>query len=416
MEGSRFLSRWRVFGLFSAAYVLSYFYGSANAVISSDLARELSLGAADLGLMTSLFYATFAAAQLPLGAALDRFGPRATVPALMLLAAAGSIVFASAQSFAVLAAGRALMGAGMAAVLMGSFKAFSLWFPPGRFAAVAGLVMGIGAAGGLLSATPLAYASELFGWRSVFFWGAAAVTASAASIFLFTRNAPPGVGLPRVEEAENSEGFLAVFADVRFWRIAPLSFFAVGGLLGVQGLWAGPYLFDVVGLSKVPAGNVLLFMGVGAAAGAAVSGLLAGRFGFYRVVLPCGTVFVLCQLALAAQVPATVPYLLFGFSAAACDVLLAHARAVFPPSMTGRAVTAVNLFGMGGVFVLQWAFGLVLDAFRGSLDAGGGYPPAAYAVAFVLTATGTSAALLLYLPLARRNKSGRREGGIKTAT
>jgi hypothetical protein len=84
--------------------------------------------------------------------------------------------------------------------------------------------------------------------------------------------------------------------------------------------------------------------------------------------------------------------------------------------MTGRAVTAVNLFGMGGVFVLQWAFGLVLDAFRCSLDAGGGYPPAAYAFAFVLTATGTSAALLLYLPLARRDKSGRREGGIKTAT
>ena len=405
-----------MFGLFSAAYVLSYFYGSANAVISPDLARELSLGAGELGLMTSLFYATFAAAQLPLGAALDRFGPRAVVPALMLLAAAGSVVFASADSYAALMAGRALMGAGMAAVLMGSFKAFSLWFPPGRFAAAAGLVMGIGAVGGLLSATPLAYASELFGWRSVFLWGAAVVTASAASIFFFTRNAPPGVALPRVEEGQVSGGFLAVFADARFWRIAPLAFFAVGGLLGVQGLWAGPYLFDVVGLSKVPAGNVLLFMGVGAAAGAAASGLLAGRFGFYRVVLPCGTVFVLCQIALAARVaPAALPYLLFGFSAAACDVLLAHARAVFPPSMTGRVVTAVNLFGMGGVFVLQWAFGLVLDASQGSVSAAGGYPPAGYAVAFGLTAAGTTAALLFYLPLARKGKRWRKGDGVKPA-
>ena len=404
-----------MFGLFSAAYVLSYFYGSANAVISPDLAHELSLSAGDLGLMTSLFYAAFAAAQLPLGAALDRFGPRGVVPALMLLAAAGSVVFASADSFAGLAAGRALMGAGMAAVLMGSFKAFSLWFPPGRFAAAAGLVMGIGAAGGLLSATPLAYASELFGWRSVFLWGAAVVTASAASILFLTRNAPPGTALPRVKDGEVSEGFLAVFADARFWRIAPLSFFAVGGLLGVQGLWAGPYLFDVVGLPKVSAGNVLLFMGVGAVAGAAVSGLLAGRFGFYRIVLPCGTVFVLCQIALAARfAPATVPYLLFGFSAAACDVLLAHARAVFPPSMTGRVVTAVNLFGMGGVFVLQWASGLVLDASRGPLGAGD-YPPDGYAVAFGLTAGGTTAALLLYLPLARKGKRMRKGDGVRPA-
>lgn len=409
--------RWRVFGLFSAAYVLSYFYGSANAVISPDLASELSLGAGDLGFMTSLFYATFAAAQLPLGAALDRFGPRMVVPAFMLLAAAGSVVFASAHSFAALAAGRALMGAGMASVLMGSFKAFSLWFPPERFAAAAGLVMGIGATGGLLSATPLAYASEFFGWRSVFLWGSAAVAASAGAIFFFTRNAPPGVALPRVEEGEISGGFLAVFADSRFWRIAPLSFFAVGGLLGVQGLWAGPYLFDVVGLSRVPAGNVLLFMAVGAAAGAAASGILAGRFGFYRVVLPCGTVFVLCQLALAARFsPVTVPYLLFGFSAAACDVLLAHARAVFPPSMTGRVVTAVNLCGMGGVFVLQWAFGLVLDASQGSLDVAVGYPPGGYAVAFLLTAAGTTVALLFYLPLARKVGLGRRGTGFKNAT
>ncbi len=179
--------------MFSAAYVLSYFYGSANAVISPDLASELSLGAGDLGFMTSLFYATFAAAQLPLGAALDRFGPRLVVPAFMLLAAAGSAVFASADSFAALAGGRALMGAGMAAVLMGSFKAFSLWFSPERFAAAAGLVMGIGATGGLLSATPLAYVSELFGWRSVFFWGSGAVVASAAAIFFLTRNVPPGM-------------------------------------------------------------------------------------------------------------------------------------------------------------------------------------------------------------------------------
>ena len=401
-----------MFGLFSAAYVLSYFYGSANAVISPDLARELSLGAGELGFMTSLFYATFAAAQLPLGAALDRFGPRMVVPAFMLLAAAGSVVFASAHSFAALAAGRALMGAGMAAVLMGSFKAFSLWFPPQRFAAAAGLVMGIGAMGGLLSATPLAYASELFGWRSVFFWGSGAVVASAAAIFFLTRNAPPGMALPRIQDGVTSKGFLAVFADAQFWKIAPLSFFAVGGLLGVQGLWAGPYLFDVVGLSKVSAGNVLLFMGIGAAVGAAASGILAGRFGFYRVVLPCGTVFVLCQLALAARFsPAAVPYLFFGLSAAACDVLLAHARAVFPPSMTGRAVTAVNLFGMGGVFVLQWAFGLVLAASQGT--AAGGYSPGGYTFAFLLTAAGTTAALLLYLPLARKDRLREREEGIK---
>ncbi|MDP9425061.1 MAG: hypothetical protein M3P37_03265 [Actinomycetota bacterium] len=78
--------------------------------------------------------------------------------------------------------------------------------------------------------------------------------------------------------------------------------------------------------------------------------------------------------------------------------------------MTGRAVTAVNLFGMGGVFVLQWAFGLVLDASQGTA---GGDSPEGYAVAFLLTTAGTAAALILYLPLARKDGLRKREEGIK---
>ncbi len=66
----------RVFVLFTLAYFLSYFFRSANAVIAPDLTREMGLDAATLGLMTSLFYLAFAAVQLPLGGALDRWGPR----------------------------------------------------------------------------------------------------------------------------------------------------------------------------------------------------------------------------------------------------------------------------------------------------------------------------------------------------
>ena len=102
-------SRTSVFVLFTLAYFLSYFYRSANAVIAPDLAREMSLDAAQLGLMTSLFFAAFAAVQLPLGLGLDRYGTRRVTPGIMLAGAAGSLIIAGAQSFASLALGRALM-------------------------------------------------------------------------------------------------------------------------------------------------------------------------------------------------------------------------------------------------------------------------------------------------------------------
>lgn len=44
----------RVFIILLLAYFLSYFFRTTNAVISPDLRRDLGLGSAELGLMTSL--------------------------------------------------------------------------------------------------------------------------------------------------------------------------------------------------------------------------------------------------------------------------------------------------------------------------------------------------------------------------
>src|SRR5829696_10277782 len=99
--------RLTVFALFTAAYFLSYFFRSANAVIAGDLARELHLNAGQLGLLTSLFFAAFAAIQLPMGVWLDRWGSRWVTPALMFIGAVGSLIFAISPTFVPLAIGRA---------------------------------------------------------------------------------------------------------------------------------------------------------------------------------------------------------------------------------------------------------------------------------------------------------------------
>lgn len=399
-------SRTLVFLLFTAAYFLSYFYRTANAVIAGDLARDLALDAAQLGLMTSLFFATFALAQLPLGLGLDRWGPRVVVPGLMLVAMAGSLVFAAAPSFGPLALGRALIGVGMAAILPSAFKTFSLWYPPERVATMSGLLVGIGSSGALLAATPLAWLTRTIGWRAVFAAAALAVAGSALAILRWTRNTPPGVPWPA--GAPGGGGFRAVFTDRRFWQIAPQSFFFTGSLLAMQGLWAGPYLFDVLGLSRIDAGNVLLLLALGATAGYAASGWLADRLGVARVIVASGALFALCQLALALRPPLAVVapvYLLFGVTGGFCIMGMAHARQIFPAAITGQAVTAVNLFGIGGSFLLQWWIGLIIKRF--TPDTAGHYPPQAYTAALLCTTTGTVLTLLWYLPLARERQRHR---------
>ena len=321
-----------IFVVFGAAYFLSQFFRSANAVIADDLARDLGLAAAQLGLMTSLFYVTFAAAQPFLGVALDRFGARAVTPSLMLAGAAGSLLFATGHAFGQVAVGRALIGVGMAGVYMGSLKVFSRWFSLRHFATASGLIVAVGSLGALSAAAPLAHIADAFGWRSVFWLGGVVVAAAAVAIALVVRNAPPGSTLR--EEGAVPGSLAQVFRNPTFLRIACADFFLVGPFLAVQGLWAGPFLFDVLGLSRTEAGNILLFISFGALSGYPFSGWLAARFGLARVVVVGMAVFILSQVGFLLAGAAGLPWLVaafffvFGLGGSANILLLAHSRGV----------------------------------------------------------------------------------------
>ena len=392
-----------IFVVFVIAYFLSYFYRSANAVIADDLMRDLLLTPAQLGLMTSLFYMVFAAIQLPLGAALDRYGSRWTTPALMLLGALGSLIFALAQSFEVLAVGRALIGLGMAGVLMGALKAFSGWFPAERFATVAGLFLALGASGALSAATPLALMNAHMGWRPVFAYGAVLVTLSAVAIMVFARNAPTET---QAKHSGQRDGFAQVFKDLRFWRIALLGFAITGSMFAYQGLWAGPYLRESLGRSEIEVGNLLLVMSACVIAGYLLAGWLADRFGLSRVMVAGAVVYTAVQFVLALAQPAWPNWSIagfvgvFGFLGAFNLLLLAQIRAIFPLSLTGRAITAVNLFGIGGSALLQWWLGLIVNVFPQTAQ--GATVALAYTTIFAVTGMLCLATLLFYLPLARK--------------
>jgi len=392
--------RWVVFVVFALAYFLSYFFRSSNAIIAPDLSREFQLAASDLGLMSGLFFGAFAAVQWPLGIALDTVGPRRVIPALMLVAAAGSLVFASARSFGMLAAGRGMIGIGMAGILTGALKAFSPWYPDDSFSATSGLLIAIGASGALVGTSPLAWLNQTFGWRQVFAWGALVVALSGITIVVGTPDTPAGKGWP--SSAIRERGPIQLLREIRFWRIAILAFFMGGTHLAIQGLWAGPYLFDVLRLQPPAAGSTLLFMSVGVIAGYASSGWLAGRFGVERLIITSATIFVISLAALAQTVPSALVkgiFFIFGFSGAPNVMLLVHARLLFPSWATGRAVAGVNFFIISGAFVLQWLLGVLIGAFP--TDSSGAYPAHAYAVALAFCALSIFVAKLWYTPLAR---------------
>ena len=261
-----------VLGPFAGGYFLSYLFRSVNAVAAPDLVEDIGLSAADLGLLTAVYFLAFAAAQLPLGVLLDRFGPRRVQSCLLLSAALGALVFATGQSSEVLMLGRAMIGLGVAGGLMASFKAIVLWMPKERIPLVNGCFMACGGIGAMSATAPVEAVLQIADWRDLFLGLAAVTSVASAAIFLVVPER--GGGAPAESLAEQARVLKRIFGHRLFWRLAPLNCAVGATRFALQGLWAGPWLRGVAGLDRVEIADHLFVLAGAMTLGMLMTGVL----------------------------------------------------------------------------------------------------------------------------------------------
>jgi predicted MFS family arabinose efflux permease len=394
----------RVFLPFALGYFLSYLLRVVNAVIAPDLVRDIGLDASDLGLMTSVAFLLFGAFQLPLGILLDRFGPRRTEAALLVVAAGGAFLFASAQGLAGLVAGRALIGLGTSACLMAAFKAYVQWFPRERLPLVNGFQMAAGGLGALAGTAPIELALGLTDWRGLFGVFGVLALAIAGGLFLAVpekAEQAAGSGL-----REQLRGVRQIFTSRAFWDVAPATLTSQGSFLAIQSLWIGPWLADVAGLGREVLATHLLGVAAAMVAGYILLGSAAARLGRLGITPPTlagsgMTLFALTQLALLLSAPHVALWLwpLFGFFGTAGIVTYAALSQSFPPALAGRVVTGLNVLTFSTAFAAQWGIGAVINLWPAA--PGGGYAPDGYRPAFAIM-LGLQAAALAWFWIRKR--------------
>lgn len=374
-----------VFLPFAGGYFLSYLYRSLNAIIAPDLTAEIGLSAGDLGLLTAAYFFTFAAVQLPLGLLLDRFGPRRVQACLLLSAAAGALVFASGDDIVMLTVGRAMIGLGVAGGLMASFKAIVMWFPPRRWPLVNGLFLTCGGLGALSATTPVEFLLQITDWRGLFVGLAAVNLAVVLAIFFIVPERRTGAEATSLRDALSSLG--KIYRDAYFWRLAPMSFLTLAAGLAYQGLWAGPWLKDVVGLDRDAVASNLFWLAALLTAGFALNGIVADLLtrrgiSLERVIGVGALLFLLSQVPLVLGWVPGLPLVWLGMGllaniTALCFPLLTDH---FGPSLSGRSSTALNMLNFGCAFATQYAIGAIIDLWPPVAE--GAYAPEAYQVAF----------------------------------
>ena len=349
---------------------------SGGAVMASDLMSTRGYRPAEVGaIMGSMFLAS-AVVQLPAGVLYDRHGPRVMLSVMNLIAVAGLILFAFSASVAGMSLGRGLIGLGHGTVLSGIYLLAVAWVPADRVATVTATVIGMaGGVGALLATTPLALTLGQVGFAPTFAALGVLTLAFSAAIYFVVVDGPGAGGSRHGHVVEgiwqSLRGLWEVASDRKLLPVYIMGSCFTAPFLTVGGLWAGPYLRDVYGLTNTQSSYVVLAMMLALYLGYMVYGPLDRVFNTRKWVVlggVAGMLACLLPLAIIPKLPLVVVVLLlvvFAFCSPFFVTLAAHCRGFVPVHRVGRAISCINLMGLVNVFVMQAVAGVLVEGVAG---------------------------------------------------
>ncbi|MEY4098997.1 MAG: hypothetical protein RL300_168 [Pseudomonadota bacterium] len=362
-----------VFVVFAFAYFLSSLIRAVTATLSPTLTQELGLTAKDLGLLAGGYFLGFAATQLPLGAWLDRHGPKKVVLYFLLIAVMGCLAFAMANSFQGLLFGRFLTGVGVSACLMAPLTGYRRWLAAHSQIRANSWMLMTGSMGMVASTLPVQWMMPLVGWR-VLFVGLAVLLVLA--MLLIAWRAPRWQTVRPDQEPEHAvpPGYAAVWRHPYFRRMAPMAFFIYGGMVAMQTLWVTPWMIRVAAYSPLQAATGLFWLNIAMLSSFWVWGMFSpwlsshgyGADRLIRYGLPLSFVLLALIVATGPAIGgwAALVWALYCMSCTFVSLAQPAVAMVFPANLAGRALSSYNLLIFAGVFGVQWGIGLAIDGFR----------------------------------------------------
>jgi len=365
-----------VWGLGAVLYLVGFFQRVAPAVLTRELSAEFALTAAALGNLSAVYFYSYVAMQIPTGVLADHYGPRRVLAVGAALAAAGTFMFATAESLPLVLLGRFLIGASVGVAFVSMMKLSTHWFASERFAMVAGLALAAGVVGAVSAGAPLRWLSDAFGWRGVMLGAGVFTAVLAVAMWLVVRDDPGDRGFrsfitaPRGERPAHSMlgGVARVLRERNVWLIFVVNGGISGPSLTFAGLWGVPFLVTHYGVSTATAALITSLTLLSWAVAGPFVGHVSDRIGQRKplyvlgallATLGWGTVFLVPNLPL----PVLVGVLVATGIAAVVMIGFAYAKESAPMSLAGTTGGVINMGNMLGGMLMQPAVGWVLDRF-----------------------------------------------------
>lgn len=362
---------WLVWGVAVAAYTIAVLQRTSLGVSGLDAAQRFGISAALLATFAVVQLLVYAAMQIPVGAMVDRVGPRAMVVAGALLMALGQVALALAESFPAAILARVLVGAGDAMTFISVLRLVASWFAPRQVPVLTQVTGLVGQGGQILSAIPLVAILHTAGWTPAFLSAASFSVLAAVLTLVVVRDTPDGT-----RSADESPSWAKIRHDlVSAWqhpgtRLGLWTHFTTqfSGTVFVM-LWGYPFLTSGEGLTRQEAGALFTVMVLSGMAAGPVIGVLVSRHPLRRSWLVLGIILSamgVWTVVLALPEPAPgwlllVLVLVLSVSGPGSMIAFDYARTFNPPNRFGTATGIVNVGGFVAALVTILLVGLVLD-------------------------------------------------------
>lgn len=367
-----------IFLVFAFAYFISTLIRAITATLSPILVQDFGLSPQDLGLLAGAYFLGFSLTQLPLGAWLDKMGPKKVVLSFMSVAVFACIGFAMAYSFQLLWFARFLVGVGVSACLMGPLTAYRKWFDPSNQMRANSWMLMTGALGMVASTLPVQWLLPQIGWRPIFLILSGLIVLAIVLIYLVVPKWPEKTINPESVAETHSEkmGYSQILKHPYFIKNIPLGLFVYGGLVAIQTLWAVPWMIKVAAYTPIEASTGLFWLNVSMLLTFWLWGLVGPKLAQKGITavqiisygLPLSFVTLAALVFTAGQthiigIPIWVYWTLYCVFCTSISSAQPAIAMAFPSEVAGRALSAYNLTIFFGVFVVQWGVGLLIDLF-----------------------------------------------------
>ncbi|MBB3447132.1 MFS transporter [Rhizobium sp. BK379] len=374
----------------AAAFLLSMYFRSYFGVVGPALSADLSLSPEQFGRLASTFFASFSILQIPVGMSFDKWGVRGPMAAMMSIGAAGSAIVALSPGYWCAITGQSFVGIGCAPIFMGVLYYLGRTNEPERAGRLSATVSAVGSAGALLSASPLSWFVEVFGWQSACWLAAAAMAVSAAAVAFVLGPTPASI-----EESDRDQ---RPWSLVSLFYLVPVCFtLSLGGTF--RNAWAVPYVTSVFG-EHVAVGAMLTTISVVGIVTSFMLPIVLMRVPGRTIVISTYGAGVTCAIFLSSA-----PGFTFLSACAGLSVLYAmgnvhplvmtEAQTLIPPRVRGLALGGLNTLVFLGVSVASAVYGEIAGLSLSVLSS--------YRVIFAVSAAVIAMAMFCYIVFRGRN-------------